>query len=312
MTTEPRQSSVAVQGVDLAYFEWGAAAGPVAGPVNSRPSLLFVHATGFHARCWDAVQRALGNDWHVIAVDMRGHGRTSKRPPYDWRQFGDDVVAFVEALDLAGVIGVGHSMGGHALIQAAARQPHRFAKLLLVDPVILDPASYAADEPSVPFATAEQHPVARRRNSWHSADEMFRHFAHRFPFSIWQPDVLLDYCRFGLLPQGDGFVLACPPLVEASIYMGSAGRDIAGAIAKVRQEVVVLRAHRKAERDGAMDFSQSPTWVGLADALPNGRDLYLPHLTHFIPMQQPDLVAEQIRAMTAPAQPAGPLATSSA
>ena len=294
MTIEPRQGSVAVQGIDLAYFEWGAARDSV----NERPSLLFVHATGFHARCWDAVQRALGDDWHVIAVDMRGHGRTSKRPPYDWRQFGDDVVAFAKALDLVQIVGVGHSMGGHALIQAAARQPQRFAKLLLVDPVILDPTAYAGAEPAMPFATAEQHPVARRRNSWQSADEMFRHFANRLPFSIWQPDVLMDYCRFGLLPHGDGFALACPPLVEASIYMGSAGRDITGAIAQVEQPVVVLRAHRKEERDGPMDFSQSPTWEGLADALPNGRDLHLPHLTHFIPMQRPDLVAEQIRALT--------------
>ena len=111
-----------------------------------------------------AVQRALGDDWHVIAVDMRGHGRTSKRPlSYTTGvSSGDDVVAFVKALDLAQIVGVGHSMGGHALIQAAARQPQRFAKLLLVDPVILDPTAYAGAEPAMPFATAEQHPVARR------------------------------------------------------------------------------------------------------------------------------------------------------
>ena len=39
--------------------------------------------------------------------------------------------------------------------------------------------------------------------------------------------VLEDYCRFGLLPaaDGQGFVLACPPAIEASIYTGSAGAD---------------------------------------------------------------------------------------
>ena len=45
-----------------------------------------------------------------------------------------------------------------------------------------------------------------------------------------------------------------------------------------------------------MDFSQSPTWEGLADAFPRGRDVYRPELTHFIPMQRPELVAAAIAA----------------
>ena len=40
-----------------------------------------------------------------------------------------------------------------------------------------------------------------------------------------------------------------------------------------------------------MDFSLSPTWPELATRFPRGRDVYLPHLTHFIPMQDPALVA---------------------
>ena len=287
MVREPQRGTVSVNGIDLAYFEWGE---------EAEEAVLLVHATGFHARCWDGVVRALGEDWHAIAVDLRGHGRSSKEGPYDWRQFGDDVSAFAEALELNGAIGVGHSMGGHALTQAAAKHPHRFAQLLLVDPVILDPTAYAERGP-MSFATAEQHPVSRRRNAWESAQEMFHHFEHRSPFSLWQPDVLMDYCRFGVLPQRaqrERYVLACPPLVEASIYLGSAGRDIADIIPTVRQPVTVLRAQRKAER-GPMDFSQSPTWEGLAAAFPNGRDVHLPHLTHFIPMQRPDLVAEHIR-----------------
>ena len=92
-------------------------------------------------------------------------------------------------------------------------------------------------------------------------------------------------------------MLACPPLVEAAIYVGSAGSDIADLIATLPHPVRVLRAHRKRERDGPMDFSQSPTWEGLAAALPNGEDVYLPELTHFIPMQRPDLVAVHIREL---------------
>ena len=277
-------------GVRLCYFEWGAP--------NEKPTVLCVHATGFHARCWDGVIRELGEGWHVVALDLRGHGRSEKRGPYDWRQFGDDVAAFAKALPLTRAIGIGHSMGGHAVVQAAARHPECFARLLLADPVIFDPDAYAAP---LPFDGAE-HPVARRRNVWRSPEEMIERFASRSPFSLWRRDVLADYCRHGLLPNppDDGFALACPPAVEAAIYAGSAGRDIRAQVAAVAQPVIVLRARRKARRDGAMDFSQSPTWDGLAEAFANGVDVYLPELTHFIPMQRPDLVADHVRALAAP------------
>jgi hypothetical protein len=46
-----------------------------------------------------------------------------------------------------------------------------------------------------------------------------------------------------------------------------------------------------------MDFAASSTWERLAEEFPNGRDVYLPHLTHFIPMQEPERVAQWITAV---------------
>src|SRR5215216_1345039 len=110
MAATPVRSQVAVNGVELALFEW-----PGAGP-----PLLFAHAAGFHARCWDQVIGRLPGR-HCYAVDLRGHGRSSKPPPpYDWRRFGEDVAALARALGLAGALGVGHSTGGHAVTLAAA------------------------------------------------------------------------------------------------------------------------------------------------------------------------------------------------
>ena len=84
------------------------------------------HATGFHARCWDAIARALAPGYRVIALDQRGHGRSGKSGPYDWRVFGTDLTIFVDRLDLSRIIGVGHSMGGHAMVQAASSCVERF------------------------------------------------------------------------------------------------------------------------------------------------------------------------------------------
>ena len=43
-----------------------------------------------------------------------------------------------------------------------------------------------------------------------------------------------------------------------------------------------------------MDFSTSPTWPEVAAQFPDGTDIYLPDYTHFIPMQNPELVAGYI------------------
>ncbi|HTO58795.1 MAG TPA: alpha/beta hydrolase, partial [Pseudomonadales bacterium] len=132
----PIERHVAVDGVELCCFEWGSAEA-------SRPSVLLAHATGFHARCWDRVVAHLDADRHVIALDQRGHGRSAKVPPFNWESFGHDLGRFVEILNLSRLVGVGHSMGGHAMVQAAAHQQARFERLVLVDPVIMDPQLYA-------------------------------------------------------------------------------------------------------------------------------------------------------------------------
>ena len=56
----------------------------------------------------------------------------------------------------------------------------------------------------------------------------------------------------------------------------------------------IMRARQREGERGTMDFSASPTWPELASRLPMGTDQYLPELTHFIPMQAPDLVADTI------------------
>jgi lipase len=285
---DPAEHRIVVNGVELCYFESGRA------DVAS-PTVVLVHATGFHGRCWDRVVSALPDERHVIAIDQRGHGRSAKVPPFNWESFGGDLAGLVKALDLARIVGVGHSMGGHAVVQAAAREQQRFERLLLVDPVIMDPALYATFKETHAAQRPQDHPTSKRNNLWQSWRAMYERLQGRASFAVWRNDVLEDYCRHGVLPNpdGPGFVLACPPLVEAAIYTGSNGRDIHDLFGTIDVPVVVLRGEKRTRHE-AMDFLASPTWERLADQFPQGRDVYLPHLTHFIPMQEPELVARFI------------------
>ncbi len=281
---------VRVNDIELCFFEWGQ-------EHQEGATILLAHATGFHARCWDKTAELLPGK-HVVAMDLRGHGRSDNTPPITWRTFGDDVTNFIRELDMNDIVGVGHSMGGHAMVQAAAALPERFSRMVLVDPVIMAPEVYAAAIPgrSAWMDNEGMHPVARRRNFFADADAMFANFHSKGSFGLWREDILRDYCEYGIVPdpEGGGYVLACPPELEATVYMGSASEDIHEKIRGIKMPVKVLRAKQRGGNDTTMDFSSSPTWENLASAFKIGRDVYLPEFTHFIPMQDPALVARHI------------------
>ncbi len=273
--------------VEIQSYEW-----PGAGP-----TLFFSHATGFHAHCW-AQTIALLPEFRCVAIDMRGHGLSSKPDApdaYRWRNFGNDIAALAGPLGLEGAIGIGHSKGGHALITASPQAPGAFAGLLLVDPVVSERSTYQ----DVPAPRGE-HFAARRRNNWASVEEMVERFASRPPFNTWDPAVLQDYCEFGLVPNpdGEGLVLACPPWVEAATYMGAGGEDPYAAIATIDYPVHILRAKPRTQPIEA-DMSASPTYPALVAEFTNAKDFPYPELTHFIPMQDPALVARHLRDLIA-------------
>ena len=80
--------------------------------------------------------------------------------------------------------------------------------------------------------------------------------------------------------------------------MGAARTDPYPIVRAVRCPVTVLRA-RNAERASDMDFSISPTWPELAAQFVDGRDLHWPDVSHFIPMEVPERLAELIVAEVA-------------
>lgn len=91
---------------------------------TQRPFLL-VHGLASNARMWDAVARRLVHGGHeVVAVDLRGHGR-SDRPAHGHStgQAAADLAAVTASLDLVGdrkPISVGQSWGGNVVVTQAA------------------------------------------------------------------------------------------------------------------------------------------------------------------------------------------------
>jgi pimeloyl-ACP methyl ester carboxylesterase len=285
--TTPHLHRVDADGLTMACYEWRPERR------GQTPTLLCVHATGFHARVWDQTLAHLP-PWHVVCVDLRGHGRSDKTEIIGWAPFGRDLAALVRTLDLRRLHGVGHSMGAHGLVQAAAYEPERFERLTLIDPVIASPSAYHAPLPTFPGG---MHPAARRRSRFDSVEEMLGRFASRMPYSLFTPEVLRDYCEHGVLPapDGQGVELACSPVTEATVYMtGRANASIYASIRALQIPVQVVRAKQPTPDRDPFDYSYSPTWPELAGEFRHGQDVYLPERSHFLPMEDPRHTAQLI------------------
>ena len=281
--SEPRHYEIALEEVSLKVHEWAGQGDPV----------LLLHATGFHSRCWDQVVQRLPG-LHIYAVDLRFHGQSGAAGEVDWKIMANDIEQLIEKLDLRQILGVGHSIGGYLIARVAAGRSERFRALVLIDPVIFAPDHYRqhAHLADVDPAT---HPVSRRKNQWRDSAEMFERFQARPPFNRWQAAVLRDYCNYALeeVPGESFYELACDPLHEAAIYLSQAGNeDIHELLAALEIPVTLMRAAARA--DDAVDFSTSPTWSALASHLPDCREIYLPQMSHFIPMEDPQRVAQVI------------------
>ena len=283
MRLQPKHYEIELEDTTIGVHEWAGVGDPV----------LLLHATGFHSRCWDQIVQRLP-EAHIFAVDLRFHGTSGAGGEVDRVAMARDIDSLLDRLDLQKVLGVGHSLGGYIVARVAAENVDRFRELILIDPVIppLEQITPAGD--AAPL-TAETHPVSRRKNRWRDSQEMVERFSAKPPFNRWQDAVLKDYCDYALVEvPGETFLqLACDPLHEAGVYVSGNGiAEIYPLLPKLQLPITLLRA--PPADDHQLDLSGSPTNPELVELLPQGKEIYLPELTHFIPMEDPDLVARTI------------------
>jgi pimeloyl-ACP methyl ester carboxylesterase len=271
----PESRRVTVGALSLHYLDWGG---------GGRP-LLFLHATGFHARLWEPYARRFAPERRVIALDQRGHGESDKPATgYRWEAFADDLVGFLDALDLRDVDAVGHSMGGTVIAAAATAGTRRIARAVLLDPVLI-PGS-PLPEPAWDNLLASG--ARKRRDVWGSREEMFQALRTKSIFAAWEEEFVRLYVDHGVGDRPDGLVeLRCPRDVEATIFSLAVLSDGFGFLERLAAPTLLVR--------GAESPSLPPASGAEAmRRLPNGRLVSVERSGHFVPQERSALVTDAI------------------
>ena len=267
-------------GATLQLFELGTGA--------AAPAVLFAHATGFHGHCWQPVADALTHP--SSALDFRGFGDSTPPPGWavDWRGYGTDALVAARAhvaATGAPLVGVGHSMGGAALLMAALDEPALFAGLVLFEPIVM-PAPVTTAPAVAPNSLAEG--ARRRRSTFASFDAAIANFGSKPPMNAFTPASREAYVRYGLAMGDDGQAhLKCTPEHEARTYEMGGTHGTFERLGDLRVPARYL--------SGRVETGQPSAVTELLAERTPGADYHrLDHVGHFGPMEDPDAIAREI------------------
>ena len=159
--------------------------------------MVLLHGGSAHAHWWDFFAEAIADAYHVLALDLRGHGDSQHADPPAYRiaDYAADLAAFANALSLPPFHLIGHSLGGIVATAYAGRAPEHVRSLVIVD-------SQAR------ISHAGAHYMTRLRNfpqlHYRNLDEAIRRFRLLPKATSAEPSVLAHVAAhsFRQLPDG--------------------------------------------------------------------------------------------------------------
>ncbi len=110
--------------ITIAYHDAGEGSIPI----------IFLHGFPFDKSMWNGQLDSLKSSYRVIACDIRGFGKTTaENTALSIDLFSEDLVSFMDKLNITKAIICGLSMGGYISLNAIKRFPERFEALILCD-----------------------------------------------------------------------------------------------------------------------------------------------------------------------------------
>jgi len=125
----PEPQRVRLDGLDLAYRTVGE---------EGAPTVVLLHGWASSLRMWDTTQASLAPRFRTIALDLPGHGASSK-PEWTWYsipRYAEVVARFADHFALDGIAAIGHSMGGTIALELASGGGIDLRRVIVVNPVV--------------------------------------------------------------------------------------------------------------------------------------------------------------------------------
>ena len=125
MSSMPNTQTAEINGQTLSYYEWGQPGAPV---------MICLHSHTNSAASWREFGEFASTNYHVFALDQRGHGNSQwSTDGYARDRFVEDLSSFVDWKNFGEMTLVGCSMGGWHSILYSAANPHRVQRIVMVD-----------------------------------------------------------------------------------------------------------------------------------------------------------------------------------
>lgn len=210
----------------------------------------FLHGNGFAGGVYSPFLAGLYQRGHgLVMPDCQGHGASDAGARFiGWEATARRAARVMDARlpgtgDIA-PIGAGHSFGGIITLLMAAREPARFSRVVLLDPVLF-PRAYVRIIRILNWLGVARRitPMARqamRRNRrWASREAARESMCERGIFRGWAPEALDAYVHYALHCDDSGCELSTPAWMEASIF-SSAPPSLWRAVRRVRVPVDIV------------------------------------------------------------------------
>ncbi|MBL8045720.1 MAG: alpha/beta hydrolase [Anaerolineales bacterium] len=192
---------------------------------SKNPTVVFAHANGYPPGTYTPLLNTLRPHFNIVTPLAR-----PLWPNSDWRQLKDwslltsDLLDYLTSQTKPPIIGVGHSLGGVCLLDAALQKPELFTALVMIDPVIFRRRFICLWNTVKALGVGDRlHPLIsgtlRRRRVFASPEEMFTRYRRAPVFSRVNDEGLRAYAESLARPRADGQVeLNYSPEWEAAVY----------------------------------------------------------------------------------------------
>lgn len=256
----PQDHYFEVNGLRIHYLEWGA---------RGRQPLILLHGIARVAHTFDHLASHFAERYHVIAVDLRGHGDSGWDPQgaYLVEDYVKDVAALIEHLGLRDIVLWGNSTGGRVAQVLAGTQPERVSAVIVED--------VGPERPSA-IANRRADRMSREQNGWASIDELTTQAATDNPRT--PASVLSAFVRHGSKQREDGRIVWKR---DPAILNGFVPTELWSSVRTIEAPIIYILG-------GASTIVPAQTQEELKRALPHAQIVSMPGLGHYPSDEKPE------------------------